>query len=123
MSDDGGRSFRGNIDSVMHVDFHAMIVDPDDSDHLLVGNDGGFYMSWDRSKTWDFHNTMAVGQFYNVAVDNSDPYRVGGGLQDNGSWFGPSENLYQSQDSFMGKDGALSNHEWRTFLGGDGFHF
>ena len=122
MSDDGGKSFRGNIGSVMHVDFHAMIVDPDDSDHLLVGNDGGFYMSWDRSKTWDFHNTMAVGQFYNVAVDNSDPYRVGGGLQDNGSWFGPSENLFQSQNSFMGKDGAITNHDWTFFSGGDGFH-
>ncbi|NIQ31893.1 MAG: hypothetical protein GTN89_16470, partial [Acidobacteria bacterium] len=68
------------------------------------------------------HNHMAAGQFYNVAVDDSDPYRVGGGLQDNGSWIGVSENIFETPDSFMGRSGAITNHDWRFVWGGDGFH-
>lgn len=123
VSDDGGKNFRAGLARVPHVDFHAMVINPDNTDHLLVGNDGGLYVSYDRGKTWDFHNHMAVGQFYNVAVDDTDPYRVGGGLQDNGSWIGPSETITEEpDDTFMGRGGAITNCDWRFVLGGDGFH-
>ncbi|MCZ6834303.1 MAG: hypothetical protein O7G85_00880, partial [Planctomycetota bacterium] len=122
VSDDGGDHFRGDFGDVMHLDHHAMVIDPRDPEHLLMGNDGGFYVSWDRGATWDFHNTMATGQFYNVSVDESDPYRIGGGLQDNGSWIGPSETITEARDFYMGHDGAITNHDWKFFNGGDGFH-
>ncbi len=122
VSDDGGRTFRSGFSNVVHVDHHAMIIDPEDPDHLVIGNDGGVYVSWDRGKTWDFQNHMAVGQFYNVAVDDSDPYRVGGGLQDNGSWIGPSESLHRADGDFMGRKGAIWNGDWTFVYGGDGFH-
>jgi photosystem II stability/assembly factor-like uncharacterized protein len=122
VSDDGGHSFFAGLTRVPHVDYHAMVIDPADTDHLLVGNDGGLYVSWDRGKTWDFHNHMAVGQFYNVAVDDSDPYRVGGGLQDNGTWIGPSETLTRDTGDFMGRAGAITNADWRFVYDGDGFH-
>ena len=79
-------------------------------------------MSWDRGATWDFHNHMAAGQFYNVAVDDSDPYRIGGGLQDNGTWIGPSATITEARESHMGRDGAITNHDWKFIWGGDGFH-
>jgi len=122
ISDDGGRTFRSGAGKVPHVDYHAMVIDPDDSDHLLVGTDGGLYVSYDRAKTWDFHNHLAVGQFYNVAVDDSDPYRVGGGLQDNGTWIGPSATRRKADGDFMGRAGSITNHDWRFIWGGDGFH-
>jgi photosystem II stability/assembly factor-like uncharacterized protein len=122
ISDDGGRTFRAGAAKVAHVDFQAMAIDPDDTDHLLVGTDGGLYVSYDGGRTWDFHDHMAVGQFYNVAVDLSDPYRVGGGLQDNGTWIGPSETLTQSDDDYMGRKGAITNHDWQFIMNGDGFH-
>jgi photosystem II stability/assembly factor-like uncharacterized protein len=122
VSEDGGRTFRGGDARVAHVDFHAMAIDPADPRHLLVGTDGGLYVSWDRGSTWDFHNHMAAGQFYNVAVDRSDPYRVGGGLQDNGSWIGRSASRFESSDEFMGRKGALTNDDWTFILDGDGFH-
>ncbi|MEE9129139.1 MAG: hypothetical protein V3T84_03910 [Phycisphaerales bacterium] len=122
VSDDGGGTFRAGTAKVVHVDFHAMVIDPDDTDHILIGTDGGLYVSYDRGETWDFHNHFPVGQFYNVTVDNSDPYRVGGGLQDNGTWIGPSENLFNAQEAFMGRKGAITNHDWRFIWGGDGFH-
>ena len=122
VSDDGGRTFRNGLAKVPHVDFHAMVVNPDDTDHLLAGSDGGLYISYDQGETWDFHNHMAVGQFYNIAVDDSDPYRVGGGLQDNGTWFGPSENIFDEDGAFMGRAGGITNHDWIFVWGGDGFH-
>ncbi len=122
VSDDGGRTFRAGLAKVAHVDFHAMVIDPDDTDHLLAGSDGGLYVSWDRGKTWDFHDHMAVGQFYNVTVDDSDPYRVGGGLQDNGTWIGPSETITEDKGEWMGRAGAITNKDWSFIWGGDGFH-
>ncbi len=121
VSNDGGKTFHAGAAKVVHVDFHAMVIDPQDTDHILIGTDGGLYVSYDRGKTWDFHNHFAVGQFYNVAVDNSDPYRVGGGLQDNGTWIGPSENLFNAQEAFMGRTGAITNHDWTFVNWGDGF--
>lgn len=122
VSDDGGESFRAGTAKVVHVDFHAMVIDPNDSDHILIGTDGGLYVSYDRGEKWDFHNHFAVGQFYNVSVDNSDPYRVGGGLQDNGTWIGPSENLFNVTEAYMGRKGAITNHDWTFVNWGDGFH-
>ena len=122
LSEDGGNTFRAGVASVPHVDFHAMVIDPDDPEHLLIGTDGGLYVSFDKGKTWDFHNHMAVGEFYNIAVDDSDPYRIGGGLQDNGSWIGPSETIEQDKGSSMGRAGAITNAQWRMVWFGDGFH-
>ncbi len=123
VSDDGGKHFRHGLASIVHVDFHAMWIDPADADHILVGTDGGLYASWDKGETWDFHNHMAVGQFYNITVDLSDPYRVGGGMQDNGSWIGPSESLRQTGPNTLGEPGkAITNADWDFISGGDGFH-
>ena len=122
VSDDGGKTFRAGSAKVVHVDFHAMVIDPDDTDHLLVGTDGGLYVSYDRGSTWDFHDHMAVGQFYNIAVDMSDPYRVGGGLQDNGTWIGPSQTITNVTEPHMGREGGITNHDWQFIWGGDGFH-
>ncbi len=121
-SRDGGRTFRKGVARTPHVDYHAMVIDPHDPDHILVGTDGGLYVSWNGGKTWDFHNHMAVGQFYNVSVDDSEPYRVLGGLQDNGSWIGPSASVFEDDGAFMGKAGALTNADWRMVFFGDGFH-
>ena len=118
ISDDGGRTFRRSGSEYVHVDFHAIAIDPQRTDRIFVGNDGGIYISHDRAETWDYRNTVAVGQFYRVAVDMSDPYRIGGGLQDNGSWIGPSETLSVTEDD--SRDGIL-NKDWSMINGGDGF--
>ena len=118
ISDDGGRTFRRSGSERVHVDFHAIVVNPLDSNQILVGNDGGIYITHDRAKTWDYLNHMAVGQFYEVSVDMSEPYRIGGGLQDNGSYIGPSETSHFVEDT--NKDGILSK-DWEMVGGGDGF--
>jgi len=121
ISGDGGKTFRAGEIVTPHVDYHALVINPDDTEHLIAGNDGGLYVSYDQGSKWDLHNNMAVGQFYEVAVDNSNPYRVGGGLQDNGSWIGPSESLEVWAGGFMGRKGAILNDDWRMVYFGDGF--
>ena len=113
-STDGGRTFRldrpsnGNV----HSDEHALWIDPKDGRHMLIGTDGGFYVTYDRTKTWE-HLTLAdLGQFYHVCLDNRKPYHVYGGLQDNGSWGGPSRTLRST--------GPI-NEDWFMVGGGDGF--
>ncbi|MFQ5876394.1 MAG: WD40/YVTN/BNR-like repeat-containing protein [Acidobacteriota bacterium] len=118
ISDDGGRTFRRSGSENVHVDFHAIVVNPIDPRQILIGTDGGLYVSEDRAKTWRFLDNVAAGQFYRVAVDMLDPYRIGGGLQDNGSWIGPSETLFLTEDQRA--DGIL-NSDWRMIHGGDGF--
>ncbi len=118
ISDDGGRTFRRSGSEYVHVDFHAMAIDPKQPRRIIVGNDGGVYISHDRAATWEYRNTVAVGQFYRVAVDMGDPYRIGGGLQDNGSWIGPSETVSVTEDD--ARDGIL-NKDWAMIHGGDGF--
>jgi len=118
ISDDGGKTFRRSGSEFVHVDFHAIAIDPQDPEHILVGNDGGIYVSYDRAQSWLFLDNVAVGQFYRVAVDMGDPYRIGGGLQDNGSWVGPSETRHVTLDD--SHDGIL-NSDWRMVYGGDGF--
>jgi photosystem II stability/assembly factor-like uncharacterized protein len=111
-SADGGKTFRGDAGNGVHPDHHALWIDPRDGRHLILGCDGGLYVSHDRTKTWDFISTMALGQFYHVAVDNRPIYRVYGGLQDNGSWGGPSLR--------RGERGP-ANDDWYRVGGADGF--
>ena len=88
-SEDGGRTFRV-VPGPGHSDHHAIWVNPANSDHLMVGNDGGFDQSFDRGRTFEAMRPNAVGQYYAVSVDMRRPYFVCGGLQDNSSWCGPS---------------------------------
>jgi photosystem II stability/assembly factor-like uncharacterized protein len=110
-SSDGGKTFKGDGNNRVHADQHALWIDPRDGRHMIVGCDGGFYATYDRMEHWDFLNQMAIGQFYSVCIDSRQPYHVYGGLQDNGSWGGPSRSL----------SGALLNEDWIAVNGGDGF--
>lgn len=113
-SDDGGRTWwDGDAAEGIHVDHHALWVDPDDSDYVLLGSDGGVATSVDGARTWRHHNNFAAGQFYEIGVDLSDPYRVCGGLQDNSSWCAPNETITGY---------GLRNRDWRDVWGGDGFY-
>ena len=109
-SNDGGKTL-GNATVSIHVDHHAMWIDPKDPQHIVVGNDGGVSQTWDGGGNWDANNILPIGQYYNVSVDNAVPYNVCGGAQDNGSWCGPSRR----------KQGMITNSMWWTFNGGDGF--
>ena len=91
VSDDSGHSFRSDGAEKPHGDLHALWIDPADRNRLVLGTDGGIYFSWDGSKTWKFVNNVATGEFYEVTYDYRTPYRICGGLQDNGSWCGPSQ--------------------------------
>ncbi|MFN8581298.1 MAG: hypothetical protein U0163_10020 [Gemmatimonadaceae bacterium] len=88
---DGGKTFTtdGTGDRI-HVDHHALWIDPNDPDHMLLGNDGGLYFSYDGSRHWDFINNLPIGQYYDIDIDDRDPYWIFGGTQDNGSWGIPS---------------------------------
>jgi hypothetical protein len=110
-SNDGGKT-AGNTTVALHVDHHAMWIDPNDANHIVVGNDGGIGQTWDKGGNWDFINTFALGQFYNISFDMAVPYNVCGGLQDNGSWCGPSRRA----------SGSITNAMWFNAGGGDGFH-
>ena len=112
-STDGGAKFE-NLKTAagVHADAHAFWINPKDPRHLLIGCDGGFYASYDKGEKWDHLNTLPLGQFYHVAVDNRRPYRVYGGLQDNGSWGGPSDTLKRT---------GPVNEDWIFVSGGDGF--
>ncbi len=124
VSDDGGRNFRASGARKPHCDLHAFTIDPADPDHIVMGSDGGVYVSWDGAKTWDFLNHLAVGEFYNIGLDMSDPYRIMGGLQDNGSWMGPSGTLKETGE-FEGPNATragITNADWHYLYDGDGYH-
>ena len=91
VSEDGGKTWSvfapGNR---IHTDHHAWWADPDNPDHLINGNDGGLFFTYDRGENWLFVDNLPLAQFYHVSVDNEIPYNIYGGLQDNGSWSGPS---------------------------------
>src|SRR5499427_3840317 len=112
-SEDGGKTFNTRRVQKIHGDFHALWIDPSNSNHILAGSDGGIHWSYDNGKTWDFVNTIAIGQFYEIGLDNEKPYHVCGGLQDNGSWCGPSQTY--------SRDG-IGNEDWTLIHGGDGFY-
>ncbi|MEM7414495.1 MAG: hypothetical protein AAF389_03300 [Gemmatimonadota bacterium] len=109
-SDDGGRT-AGAMAQAVHVDFHAIWIDPNDPDRIVLGNDGGIAISFDRGGNYHFPNTFAIGQFYNISYDMDTPYNICGGLQDNYSWCGPSRKA----------GGSITNHDWFRVSGGDGF--
>lgn len=112
VSTDSGRSFL-EIFSDVHGEDHALWLDPDAPNHMVVGGDGGVSITWDRGRTWDFRRNMPLGQFYEVDVDNSVPFRVCGGLQDNGVWCTPS--------AVRNRNGIADRDAW-NIGGGDGFH-
>ncbi|MFQ6045549.1 MAG: WD40/YVTN/BNR-like repeat-containing protein [Gemmatimonadales bacterium] len=113
VSDDGGKTFRDDGAATIHVDHHALWIDPSDSDHLLIGNDGGVAASFDGAATWHMYLNLAIGQFYQIGVDTRDPYYVCGGLQDNSSWCGPSRTFSRY---------GIRNGDWFDVWGGDGFY-
>lgn len=113
-SDDGGATFRSINEENVHVDHHALWVNPSRPGHLVDGNDGGVNISYDDGKTWFKANTPPVGQFYAVQVDEAEPYRVYGGLQDNGVWTGPSTNEPDYEWY------AEGDYPFDRILGGDG---
>ena len=89
-SSDGGKTFENLAFSGLHGDHHAMWINPNNSDHIINGNDGGINISYDQGATWKNLENLPVVQFYNVEVDNAEPFRVYGSIQDNNSWRGPS---------------------------------
>ena len=113
VSNDGGKTWNGVGLSKRHVDDHAMWIDPNNTNHFMIGGDGGIYESWDAGSTYSHKTTLPVTQFYRVNVDNTEPfYWVYGGTQDNASMGGPSQNI---------KSGGVASDEWIVTLGGDGF--
>jgi photosystem II stability/assembly factor-like uncharacterized protein len=108
-SGDGGKTF-SSAGGGAHGDFHDVWIDPTDPRLVITGDDGGLWFSKDGGNRWWKANNLPVSQFYHVSVDNEDPYRVYGGLQDNSSWVGAS--------SFPG---GIANAQWENMYGGDGF--
>ena len=110
-SDDGGRTFE-NVGQGVHPNFHALWINPRDPRQLYAGTDGGVYVSRDRGASWRIIDNLPVGQFYHVSVDMDVPYHVYGGMQDNGSWKGPSD---------VWESGGIRNYHWKEVAFGDGF--
>jgi photosystem II stability/assembly factor-like uncharacterized protein len=113
VSDDGGRTLRRLGERSKHVDNHDIWINPDNTDHYLVGCDGGVYESFDRGSNWEFKANLPVPQFYDITTDNAKPfYNVYGGTQDNFSFGGPSRTRSAS---------GIVNSDWFVTNGGDGF--
>ena len=113
VSEDGGKTFNELLPySGIHPDHHAWWIHPDDPNFMIEGNDGGIGITHDRGKNWTFDDKLPVGQFYHINVDNETPYNIMGGMQDNGSWHGPS---------YTWTNGGIRNYYWNNVGGGDGF--
>jgi len=108
-STDGGKSF-SNVTGGAHGDFHDVWIDPQNTDHLIAGDDGGLWFSYDGANRWWKADNLPVSQFYHVSVDSDTPYHVYGGLQDNSSWVGDSQ-----------YPGGITSNRWENLYGGDGF--
>jgi photosystem II stability/assembly factor-like uncharacterized protein len=133
VSDDAGKTFREDRSGNVHSDVHAIAIQtgsvppppakkPDDKDakpvppvsqRLLIGTDGGLYQTFDAGENWQFLNSVPSGQYYRIALDNSTPYRIAGGLQDNTNWVGPSRTSTKE---------GIRNSDWTMIGGGDGFY-
>ena len=111
-SSDGGRNFTPDAAGGVHLDHHALWIDPANSEHLILAGDGGVSVSWDRSDNWYQLRNLPIAQFYEIGVDLRDPYHVCGGLQDNGSWCAPSNTLSNQ---------GIRARDWYNVGGGDGF--
>ncbi len=114
ISDDGGKNFSTINTENVHVDHHALWINPANPAHLINGNDGGLNLSYDAGKTWINLNMPPVGQFYTVAVDMAKPFNIYGGLQDNGVWVGPS--TYKNDKTWL----AGGQYPYKNLMGGDG---
>jgi hypothetical protein len=112
VSTDGGKTFTNNGARGVHADHHALWIDPRDPQHLVLGGDGGLSFSYDRGATWEHLPNLPIGQFYAAALDSRRPYRIYGGLQDNGTWGGPSATHRRE---------GITAADWFRVLGGDGF--
>ena len=112
VSDDGGRTFRADGAERIHVDHHAMWINPRDPRHIIIGNDGGVSISHDRSQTWVWLPNVLGAQAYHVEFDMQTPYHVCAGLQDNNTWCGPSA---------VRTNSGIHNDNWYVISGGDGF--
>jgi photosystem II stability/assembly factor-like uncharacterized protein len=112
-SEDGGKRFyEGNAAPSVHVDHHALWINPRDGRHMILGCDGGVNVTWDRGKTWETFANMSIGQAYHAEADNRRPYWVYAGYQDNGSWGSPSETHYRE---------GITNYDAFKIGSGDGF--
>ena len=109
MSTDGGATFN-NINGGTHGDHHDIWIDPENGDHMMTGDDGGLWYSYDGGDKWWKAETLPISQFYHVSVDMDRPYKVYGGLQDNSSWIGESQ-----------FPGGIAKSQWENMYGGDGF--
>src|SRR3954470_8461369 len=112
VSNDSGKTFN-DVFSTIHSEDHALWIDPDDTNHLIVGGDGGVSISWDRGQTWLFRDNLPIGQFYEISADMQDPYVICGGLQDNGHWCVPSATRLRT---------GISNRDAFNIGSGDGFY-
>ncbi len=108
ISRDGGKTFKSL--GYMHADIHDIAFDITDSNRMYCATDGGVYRSWDGGSTMEIVNNIPVSQFYHVSIDDKEPYNVYGGLQDNGSWYGPSKS-----------PGGIESRDWKSIGYGDGF--
>lgn len=113
-SKDGGKSWTSIGAENVHVDHHALWINPKNPNHLINGNDGGLNMTYDDGDHWIKNNSTAVGQYYAINVDNEKPYNVYGGLQDNGVWMGPNN---AREDRRWQQEGQ---YPWKSIMGGDG---
>ncbi len=115
-SEDGGKTWGKegikNLAENVHVDHHAMWINPDNSHHIWLGNDGGLAVSFDRGKTWDVFENLPLAQYYAAGVDREQPYNIYGGTQDNGSLKIPSQSIY----------GEINRDDWQSVGGGDGMY-
>ncbi|MEM9719725.1 MAG: glycosyl hydrolase, partial [Bacteroidota bacterium] len=113
VTEDGGKTFNRVGETNKHVDNHALWINPDNTDHILMGCDGGIYESYDRGKIWDYKANLSITQFYRVTTDNTEPfYHIYGGTQDNSSMGGPSRTTHRA---------GILNSDWYLTKGGDGF--
>jgi photosystem II stability/assembly factor-like uncharacterized protein len=113
-STDAGKTFSSILKENVHVDFHGLWINPLKPDHLIVANDGGLNMSYDNGNTWSKLNDPPVAQFYFINVDNAKPYNVYGGMQDNGTWYGPSS--YKASNAWH----SNGQYPYKELGGGDG---